>query len=557
MISQSLISRVPRSILLVIALFAPFVVVAEELDKQVEVTQAFVPQIKQATKPTLYPDMDDDAYIKPDIDYSITPRSIHMPLERESYAPAQIDFSSFRNNSDYYAKLGIGYPLRSVADIYASRNNSTRGYWVGFLNYDGDYATILNDYDELNSSRSQHLTSGLAAGLYMGRRVLEGRFSYDNDLWSRYATKVLNDEHPLYQSVGADLSFGDSFSDLTRWNFNLAADARQMWSRAEQQSTTLGAAALFGHNLFGGEFRFGASIASIIGSDDYSDITIGGEAKYRADGQKMRFAFGLDYYCDVVNSTTRSYFIPVLELDYALSTNKAIAYLHLGGELQHNDFATLSAVNPYIKSGEVGERSGVAHTLDLGLKGALADSRFSYLISAGYSLAWGSRYWLFCEEAIAGGYTDNNYNVELGELESAKVELRFGYRPNSRLSFDFDGSYNHYWEDSGLGLESGLPTTKLALRGEYIASKVKIYLGCEFKSTRQVSQYSYDLLGVESYSVVEIPEAFDLSFGAEYSLRESISIFANMTNLLNSELYQWARYREYGVGAMVGVKIEF
>ncbi len=72
-----------------------------------------------------------------------------------------------------------------------------------------------------------------------------------------------------------------------------------------------------------------------------------------------------------------------------------------------------------------------------------------------------------------------------------------------------------------------------------------------------MSQYSYDLLGVESYSVVEIPEAFDLSFGAEYSLRESISIFANMTNLLNSELYQWARYREYGVGAMVGVKIEF
>ena len=58
-----------------------------QVEKQVEVTKAYVPSLESASKLAIEPDMTDTTRMRPEIDYTITPLSVATSLRRAPFGP--------------------------------------------------------------------------------------------------------------------------------------------------------------------------------------------------------------------------------------------------------------------------------------------------------------------------------------------------------------------------------------------------------------------------------------------------------------------------------------
>lgn len=520
-----------------------------QVDKSVEVTQAFIPQVERATKPMLEPDMTDDAYITPDIDYSITPISIHSEIDSTPYKPVEMNYWEYRRQNNYYAKLGGGYPFRSVADLYASKSEANSGYVMGFVNHNGDYSDIKSDYGVDQDATSYHIGVGSTAGLYLDKRVLEGAVRYDRDEWSRYASECSVDERPLYQSLRFDGFFGDNYSDWSRWNMSLRAGVDYMWSGADYDGTTYGAKFDMGREAWNGHLKFGADFRGVYASDSYVERTFGAFANYSLVGDVARFSVGMSYYHDYIEGDGSNYFIPQVSFECDLADEQMVTYLSLDGEMGYNDFASLVDRNPYLVSGMYAPKSSLDYDLMLGVKGLLAQDRLMYDLHIGYSSTLNDLYWAYTERSDYNGYL-----VDCADLQNFNLAVNMRYSATPKLSFEVDYKVSNYSDSDDISWKNGLPTNELRLGGDYKLGRFSIGADCEILSRREFSAYYTNRADV---STIEIPTTFDLGVDMEYKTKGRTTIFVDLNNLINQDLYNYARYREYGIGAVAGVKILF
>ena len=88
---------------------------AAQVEKQVEVTKAYVPKVESASKLPVQPDMTDTARMRPEIDYTITPLSLRTTLSTRPIRPATVTYWEFNRPLPFYVKAGAGL-LRLVAE---------------------------------------------------------------------------------------------------------------------------------------------------------------------------------------------------------------------------------------------------------------------------------------------------------------------------------------------------------------------------------------------------------------------------------------------------------
>lgn len=201
-----------------------------QVEKRVEVTKAYVPSVEGASKLAVVPDMTDTVKMRPEIDYTITPLSLQTTLATRPIRPATVTYWEFNRPLPFYLKAGMGYPFNSVLDFYASSQNPGTGYVVGYVNHEGRYSKIGNDFGVKNNSTRMLNRIGAAAGKYFGRHVLEGDLSYENRMYHRYgmylAPDISADAVPGsmadYGDANIAVRFGDDFQDLSRVNFEIA-----------------------------------------------------------------------------------------------------------------------------------------------------------------------------------------------------------------------------------------------------------------------------------------------------------------------------------------------
>ena len=154
-----------KRLLLAVALLTAFpCATMAQVEKQVEVTKAYVPKVEQAAKLAIEPDMTDTVQMRPEIDYTITPLSLETTLDTRPIRPASVTYWEFNRPLLFYLKVGAGYPLNSVLDFYAATQNPDTGYALGYINHKGRYADIRNCFDVKNNSLWMENRAGVAAG---------------------------------------------------------------------------------------------------------------------------------------------------------------------------------------------------------------------------------------------------------------------------------------------------------------------------------------------------------------------------------------------------------
>ncbi len=376
--------------------------------------------VESASKLAVEPDMTDTARMRPEIDYTITPLSLRTTLSPRPIRPATVTYWEFNRPLPFYLKVGAGYPLNSVLDFYASSQNPSTGYLTGYVNHEGRYADIRNDFGVAdNNSMQMKNRAGVAAGKYFGRHILEGG-------------AVVRQPHVpslrrLFAAPGSELApapgsmvdfgdanlllrFGDGFQNLERTNFEVVLSGGMFFDHSDwaagvipgsscrwrgygriargfgrhMLSATLGYEYLAGKKAFEGtdQGRFHAALRYGF----RGGVASGGRSRLlpRPGGECRR------------SRTDRgdgNYLIPFAHLDFNLGTPGLKPFLEVDGSVNDNSLRSMMYRNPYTAS-EWLDRSSVDYNGRFGLNGTLWNNRFSYRAYAGLTIHDNHVYWM-------------------------------------------------------------------------------------------------------------------------------------------------------------------
>ncbi|MFR9526518.1 MAG: hypothetical protein SNI45_00400 [Rikenellaceae bacterium] len=538
-----------------------------QVNKEVEVTKAYIPTVSRAEKPTLKAPIIDTAYINPDVDYSITPLSITTPLQTEPIKPATVTYWEFNKASSSQIKVGMGYPFNSLLQGYWASHNASVGYLAANIDHCGDYSSIESLSGDKVSATQVLNSVGVDAGLYVGDRTLAARVSYLNDSYTNYAYEQVVSPQINYQQVGAALNFGDDFVDLSRLNFSMAAELEHFYDNASNLSNNLEFEGLVGREISLGDLLFGVDYKYINSDYLYQNNSFAIAASLQSMIADWNLDLGVRYIYDKsvvdLDATAYNYIIPEVIMRRT-SPSLISPFLAIGGSVEQNNYAALTEINPYIGSGISGA-SSIDYNLIGGIEGQTASSKLSYRLYAGYQIGINSKYWVYnIVEELSYTTTDvyqSYFNLNFGSLNTLSLNFDATYMPFNNLCLNFEGHVNSYYKSSSATNDYTVsqPKYTMVVDAHYTLRNFKLGIEGELIGERSCDVYTASTVSSSSYqgSIAELPTAFDLSTYAQWRATDMMAIFIEGSNLCGANIYPWPLYRGFGARVTAGVKIKF
>ncbi len=557
---------------------------AAQVEKQVEVTKAYVPSVERAAKLAIEPDMTDTTRMRPEIDYTITPLSLRTAFELRPIRPATVTYWQFNRPLPFYLKAGAGYPLNSVLDFYASSQNPGTGYVMAYLNHEGRYADLRNDFGVKNNATRMTNRVGAAAGKYLGRHVLEGDLSYENRMYHRYGAYYAPEaDLPVpalpgalidYGDANVSVRLGDEFRDLSRFNFEIALRGgiffdHTSWTddRDRARQTTLGASARIARGWGRHRFSLAAGYERLAGQkalSDFREQLFRAGVRYGVEGDFLNMEVGVDYCHDKIDGAAAgNYILPFTRLDINLGTPGLRPFVEVDGLVHQNSYRSLTRQNPYLQPKTTVDKSSVDYDGRFGIQGSLWREKFSYRVYAAFSIHDNHIYWYgmgfydpgqerFLEAAtqVLPELARQTVTSFHGELEARPLDAL-------RMTLGVHGFI--YNNDSPLG--DGAPKFRGDLGVHYQGRKVSFGVSAAVQSVRKWSIVDRiptgDAQEAPYRETFEAPFAVDLRVNFDWKVSGGVALFAEGRNLLNRRLYEYPWYPEYGANFTAGVKLAF
>lgn len=569
----------------------------EELSKQLEVTRAYTPRVGRAEKLPVSPDMTDTVRLRPRISYSITSTASATSFETRPYEAATVGMAPFDTGRPLYIRAGAGVPFATLLDLYLTprmRAGSTFGL---FANHKGAYSKITNDLGVKSPATEMTNAAGLWGSRKWKRYSLKGDLTYDHRRYDPYGaadvdpnpvSSVLSIRNFSYDRlddrislglVRGGVSFGDDFSDLSRFNFRVAVDGGYAHGRYHDQinmNARIAAAKMFGEGKHGFEVELSERGAfDVLEPDDIGAVTVTFAPRYLFSAGALKIKAGLDARYVVNKLYDMSYFrvAPSFEARANFAGGAFVPFVSYTSHIEDGDFETLSRRNPYV--GNSGTTAWI-NDARAGFSGDLGDI-FSYKISGGVSTFTDYQLLIGVQSA---GRTVGEDGVPVydyaplwfsplgvaGTRFTAGAEFAlhnlggFGARLYGNWNrFDFNGKYS-YLEEAYLFTPVGdLPRFDAGVELSYRHKDIlSIRLGAEFLGPREYLVHRGASAGIPSMMHTEtIDTVVDLSCGVDVRVAPDFWVWIEGRNLANQALYPYPHYRGRGAGVMGGVKLVF
>lgn len=537
-----------------------------DLNRQMDVTRAYEPTVSTARKVDIKPNMIDTVDLRPELDYGITPNPLSGGFDVRPINAAKVSIDMAQRSKPFYAKLMAGFPLQSLADIYATATRD-RGYFGAYVNHYGSWSKIVNGNDIKTPASSTFNKIGAVGEHRFGRYSVSGELGYDYDMVSRYgyfvepgASNMLDTSasglRQNFSTIRGKVVFGNAFRDLSYFNFRVGLSGSYFNDKFDAAESNINGFVDLGKR-FGGahDVTLHLGYEGFKGAKNlrYSDNIFTIAPLYRYAGEKFTLAAGGDYTLNTSpDGDAKHYFFPRLELRLDVANGYFVPYAEVNGGLRSNNYASIAALNPYVESGLVMPNAAEYHAR-AGITGSIS-SAFSYKVFVGYS-------WYKGLTMFANYFSPEHYgNTFMGIMDGAGM-FTVGGDLEGRISGAFSVQaavqYSAYNMDN-LDKPIGIPdfTGRLGLKYTH-GDKFNITAGAKFIGSR----YFYDFDGLATdFGALEYNKqkaVVDVYLGAEVRLIKGLDLVLSGNNLLGSKLFPYSRYAGLGANAMAGVKIVF
>ena len=562
-----------------------------DLNREMEVTREYEPSVDAASKLGVKPNMVDTVALRPEVDFSVTPRPVTQGFGVTPIKPVQVNLDDYRTFGPLYVKAGVGAPLQSVLDAYFSSTQKRDGKWGVYVNHYGSWSDIKN-VNGIKTPASQTFNSVEAYGEHrFGRFGISGEIGYDYDKISRYGydtTFLVEDPDydpelwPLdrsasglrqnFSTVRGRLVLGHAFEDLSYFNIRFGAEGAYFQDRFDMKEadvkTFLDLGKRFGQR-HGVTLHAGYDVYKGSGElDGYKDNILTVRPMYRLQGGKLEFALGANYVLDNDGDRSESAFFPLFELKWRASDGFT-PYLKIDGEYLNYGYRNTVTWNPYVLQGVTG-RNTSEYNGRIGIRGGVSSS-FAYHVFGGVSRYLNMNYGLNAYLMLLGDganvyqalYQGNVFGVSQRDVTMWTIGAELEGRISGAFGLLFNLQYRGYdvkkIEDQSAHI--GLPnlTAGLALKYNY-RDKLLLKAGVDVYGPRDFDilfMYTDGASASAGLGRTHVDMQFDVYFGAEYNISKRIGVFLEGRNLANQRIYRYNQYRDLGINMLAGVKLQF
>ena len=523
---------------------------SESLNRRIEVTRQYVPEVEGARKLEYAPRMTDTVTLKPYIDYSITPTPWKSVFGTEPIEPINISTARYEPAWPFYLRIGAGYPLASMANLRASFGSRDTRHFGIYADHYGQWQQLVdnrNDYYGRNENRL-----GVKGGFAAGRRNFDYDLHYNLNArqWNGFYADSFNYFNNLDMSVG----FGDSFADLSRFNYRFGINGG-FWGNSLQSLTHNGGAGAFAD--------FSWSVGSVgavmldAGFDgswaaDFADQLIALSPHYRIYDSELDLNVGAKLYFNDYNRAydrgNNIYVIPDLQISYRFLP-ALVPYLSIDGEVRSGSYRDLYGMNPYVAPLSAGLRpKSVA--VQGGMRGNARDI-FVYDINAGYLSA---ETFCFVRSFDSGAFMPVAVPFNVTHVAADfGIEFPFGLGLTAGARYNDYNNDGNFWRATNANISrAGMGIPALSFSGAvsyHFRNRFFAKAGADFVGKRYMAS-------VQDY-YTEVPAYVNLYASAEYKFSDKFSLFLRGDNLLNAPVYYYLDYKEFGISVMAGFTVVF
>ncbi len=547
--------------LAILLLFAALSVYAQEgLDRRVEVTKAYTPEVEAARKLSPAPRMTDTVALRPEINYQVIAAAWKTAFGVKAIAPSRLDSNMSSVEPLVYVKAGVGLPMQSVADAYV-HSKKEWGHWGALVNHYGQFAKIDDDRGVATPASWTTNTFGGYARVVTGlRTALDAGAAMQADYFTRYgkavpaydpAINVGLASYQTYLSPSASISFGTGFTDLSAFNFRMGASGYYFGNDVSDSETGFAIDGLIGMK----NASLGVKLEGIYGGgniDYYSNTLFTVAPRYCRQGERLKFDVGFDMVFDKLMDSDDFHLLPYVDISWDLANGHFIPFAKISGRVENNGYRSLVRRNPYVAAGSLGTQNTTVYDLHGGISGSFSSSA-SYKLFAGASLYRSNI-------LLAYLYQSGNTASFIPYMQDVE-QVTFGGELSAliagRLETLVSGRLHAYPGNTPTQKAADMPTAEATLDVNYKSGRLTMGAGIDICAGRYFYGVASSTPGMEPFIDGKAPTTADVSLKAAYAVDNRISIFLEAGNLLNQKLYPYDHYRGLGINCIAGIKMVF
>lgn len=525
--------------------------VAQEPPREVVVTRDYEPDVSTFQKLDFAPRDLDTAALQPDMDYSIKPVPLTPNMPLHVAEPEKMDIAQRVIRYPYYLRAGLGLPIRSVVDFYATADDIEEGF-ACYFNHDGNYASLKNDAG-INRS-AMVLRNEFGVYVYNKTKSYDGYFlaNYIGNIYSpygqftpKYLTETGYSSKLLqYHQFGIDMLISGNLEEI-----DYSARLRMYPIAGSYDAGDLDS---LGYMDFDGSLRFklGEGTMSVGLPIDFEinyEFRLGIVSKYELKVlDRINVGLGTQLiYSNYRISESRLHFYPIVEANMMVQGAKlSVSWT---GELGNSSVRALVEQNPYLNAGSVydAENSSL-NRFKANVSGNVAQ-RVTYDVFAGADI-W--RDYIYFVSQPSGLFDVRNADV----VNNYYIGAALGVQPFVGLELSADGRYNYFDPMPEIG--TAIPRWQAGLKAKYsYRNRFFVGLGADFLGERRFATADTD--DISGLGIDVIKNSINLSADIEARISRSVNVFVRGENLLNQRIETFNHYFIPGASVIAGVKIVF
>ena len=574
-----------KKIFLTLCVVLGTAVASAQVEKQVEVLKDYAPELSHASRLEVSVEDRDTVKMRPDVDYRVQPKIFSSALTTRRFRPAEVTYWTLRHAYPFYVKVGVGYPIATEVDAFATTERKDVGFLSVYFNHVGQFDKIAsNDFVHMTSFRRKATKTenriGINVGKYISNYTLSLDAFYRSDIYTRYPLRddIEELQYPgreiNFEDLNARLSFSNAFANLKHFNFKLELAADYFNDKSQciiddekyRELDWNAKANMAIHAGKNGEVRFGVKFDSYIGLkalSEYRDNVAGAFFRYSyATGRMVDFRIGASCLYDMLDRGTKKndfYFIPELYLGLNVGNGLFVPFVEVDGELHNNSFYSMLRRNPYLA--QLTEQmysqystptcsltpsslqpSTMVYNLRVGIDGHIRSGKLQYRAYLNYSHRKNDLLWYNVNRIF--------FSASAKDMNLCTLYASLGYKPVNELKLDLSFEGNFY--KSNGELEYVKPKMEMMAEISYLHRKFSMNMGVDVYSKSRCTSF-YD--GVKDVAI--LPSYANLHLSFDYFLRDNVTLYMNVDNILNQNIYRYAFYKEYGIGFKIGAKVQF
>lgn len=539
---------------------APTAGAQEDYSRRIEVTKEYAPRMSEPDKLYTSPRMTDTVRMQPSLEYSIGTVPWKTVFRAQTLPPVGISPAFYSVRRSFFVRAGGSWPAGSMLDMRYSPAVTRDGHSVLWISHDGRYPHLRTDTGEKLRAMRMSNAAGFRAERTFGRRRLTAEAEYCNFRYDVYGLfrfpgavyETPSDRRIGYNDVRAHVSFGDGFTDLSRFGFRVAAEGGYFAGRSSDGQYEIRLSAAAGKEFSGHTLMLEASYDVTEGLSALSyyhnsclELNPEWETEWGILGVKVGVSLEAAQVRYAPGAKEKHFEVfPDAELKLSVSPGFNPYVQAEGGEIT-GDYRSVVLRNPYV----LGASSAPdAHhwTFGGGIRGTLG-GRVDYGLCASYSIF--EDYFYFLNATSPGQL--GRFAVRWSDIKVLSAGLNINAALACGLSLRLKALYAEDFEDSAADVY-GIPRISGSVRLHYETPRFYAWVGGDFTGRTPCGI----LVGGEVRRET-VSSAFDLGMGVGCNLKSGVGLFAEAGNLLDRRIYFFNHYPGERLNISAGVSVTF